>query len=153
VRSGRAAIGRDSGVSEERECVSVADRRRVVVSNRARLAAVHLALHEDVVCLVEVPVDTRHLLQSEHAPLQPLGPFTTTWVVASNLSVGSGVIVIFSCWAHLAASALFRAGPQGPYPAGYPTATSWRTGHHTVVSRCLSATGICFSAILFPPRN
>jgi hypothetical protein len=29
-------------------------------------------------------------------------------VVASNLSVGSGVIVIFSCWAHLTASARFR---------------------------------------------
>ena len=36
------------------------------------------------------------------------GPFTTTVVAASNLSVGSGVIVIFSCWAHLTASARFR---------------------------------------------
>jgi hypothetical protein len=40
--------------------------------------------------------------------------------VASDLSVGSGVIVIFVIGAHLTASAPFRAGPLGPYPAGYP---------------------------------
>jgi hypothetical protein len=42
------------------------------------------------------------------------GPFTATYVAASNLSVGSGVIVIFAVWAHLTASARFRAGHQGP---------------------------------------
>ena len=35
-------------------------------------------------------------------------------VVASNLSVGSGVIVIFFCWAHLTASARFRVRAPGP---------------------------------------
>ena len=41
-------------------------------------------------------------------------------VQLEHLSVGSGVIVIFAVWAHLTASAHFRAGPLGPYPAGYP---------------------------------
>jgi hypothetical protein len=86
---------------------------------------------------------------------RPSGPFTATVVVVavSNLSVGSGVIVIFSCWAHLTASARFRARAPGPYPAGYPRPASWRTGIAIVVSRCLSATGIRFSVILFPPGN
>jgi hypothetical protein len=30
---------------------------------------------------------------------------------------------------------------------------SWRAGHHVPVSRCLSATGIRFSVILFPPGS
>jgi len=42
------------------------------------------------------------------------GPFTTTCVAVSNLSVGSGVIVIFFCWAHLTASARFRVRAPGP---------------------------------------
>ena len=41
------------------------------------------------------------------------GPFTATLVAASNLSVGSDVVVIFFSLAHLTASARFRAGPQG----------------------------------------
>ena len=48
------------------------------------------------------------------------GPFTATVVAASNLSVGSGIGVIFSCWVHLTVSAPFRTRPQGLYPAGYP---------------------------------
>jgi hypothetical protein len=81
------------------------------------------------------------------------GPFTTTFVVASNLSVGSGVIVIFSCWAHLTASARFRAGPQGPVSGRLSKTASWRSGPTVVVSRRLSATGFRFSVILFPPRS
>ena len=42
------------------------------------------------------------------------GPFTATVVVASNLSVGWGVIVIFSCWAHLTASARFHGRAHRP---------------------------------------
>jgi hypothetical protein len=42
------------------------------------------------------------------------GPFTTTCVAASNLSVGSGVVVIFFCRAHLTASARFRVRVPGP---------------------------------------
>ena len=42
------------------------------------------------------------------------GPFTATSVAATNLSVGWGVIVIFSTWAHLTASAPFRARARGP---------------------------------------
>ena len=57
------------------------------------------------------------------------GPFTATVVVASNLSVGSGVIVIFAAWAHLTASARFRARAQGPVSGQLSTTTSWRTDH------------------------
>ena len=92
---------------------------------------------------------TIHSIWSESSA----GPFTTTFVVASNLSVGSGVIVIFSCWAHLTASARFRAGPQGPVSGRLSKTASWRSGPAVVVSRRLSATGFRFSAILFPPRS
>ena len=73
------------------------------------------------------------------------GPFTTTWVAASNLSVGSGLVVIFFCWAHLTASARFRARAPCLVSGRLSTAISWRT-HHVEVSRCLSATGVCFSS-------
>ena len=81
------------------------------------------------------------------------GPFTTTWVVASNLPVGSGVIVILSCWAHLTASAPFQARPPGSVSGRLSETASWRAGHHVPVSRCLSATGIRFSVIRFPPGS
>ena len=42
------------------------------------------------------------------------GPFTATFVAASNLSVGAGVIVIVFSLAHLTASARFRARAPGP---------------------------------------
>ena len=46
-----------------------------------------------------------------------------------------------SRWAHLTASARFRAGPPGPYPAGYPGRPAGGAGHHVPVSRRLSAAG------------
>jgi hypothetical protein len=73
--------------------------------------------------------------------------------VASNLSVGSGVIVIFAFWAHLTASARFRARAPSPVSGRLSTTTSWRTGQSVVVSRCLSGTGIRFSVILRPPGS
>jgi hypothetical protein len=95
--------------------------------------------------------------------VRPFDPFKVAWIVlgsvhhdlvaASNLSVGSGVIVIFSCWAHLTASALFRAGPRGPVSGRLSMTTSLRAGPAPMVSRCLSATGIRFSVIRFPPRD
>jgi hypothetical protein len=54
------------------------------------------------------------------------GPFATTVVAASNLSVGSGVIVIFSCWAHLTASARFRVRAPGPVSGRLSGTASWR---------------------------
>ena len=81
------------------------------------------------------------------------GPFAATCVVASNLSVGSGVSVSFSFWTHLTASAPFRARPRGLYPAGYPRPPTGGVGQLVAVSRCLSAAGIRFSVILFPPGN
>jgi hypothetical protein len=55
------------------------------------------------------------------------GPFTTTVVAASNLSVGSGVIVIFACWAHLTASARFRVRAPGPVSGRLCGTASWRS--------------------------
>jgi hypothetical protein len=81
------------------------------------------------------------------------GPFTTTNVAASNLSVGSGVVVIFFCWAHLTASARFRVRAPGPVSGRLSTTAGWRTGVIVVVSRRLSAAGVRFSVILRPPRN
>jgi hypothetical protein len=54
------------------------------------------------------------------------GPFTATVVAASNLSVGSGVIVIFSSLAHLTASARFRARAPGPVSDRLSGTASWR---------------------------
>jgi hypothetical protein len=48
--------------------------------------------------------------------------------VVSNLSVGGGVIVIVSCWAHLTASAPFRAKPPGLVSGRLSRTASWRTG-------------------------
>jgi hypothetical protein len=55
-----------------------------------------------------------------------VGPFTATFVVASNLSVGSGVVVIFSSLAHLTASVPFQAGPPGSVSGRLCEATTWR---------------------------
>ena len=57
----------------------------------------------------------------------PSGPFTTTWVAASNLSVGSGLVVIIFRWAHLTASARFRVRALGPVSGRLSIAISWRT--------------------------
>jgi hypothetical protein len=83
----------------------------------------------------------------------PAGPFTATCVVASNLSVGSGVIVIFAVWVHLTASARFRVRAPGPVSGRLSTTAGWRTGIIVVVSRRLSAAGIRFSVILHPPGS
>jgi hypothetical protein len=48
-------------------------------------------------------------------------------VVASNLSVGSGVIVIFAIWTHLTASARFRVRARSPVSGQLSVAISWRT--------------------------
>ena len=42
---------------------------------------------------------------------------------------------------------------MGPYPAGYPESSAGGTDQHIPVSRRVSAAGICFSVILFPPRG
>jgi hypothetical protein len=39
------------------------------------------------------------------------------------------------------------------YPASYPGTAAWRSGHVIPVSCCLSAAGLRFLGILFPPRN
>ena len=46
--------------------------------------------------------------------------------MASNLSVGSGVIVIFFSLAHLTASARFRARAHGPVSGRLSETTTWR---------------------------
>ena len=82
------------------------------------------------------------------------GPFTTTVVAASNLSFGSGASVIF----------LFTGSPDrvstlsrpGARPGIRPVIRDRRlrgAGHHVPVSCCVSAAGLCFSAIRFPPRD
>jgi hypothetical protein len=48
----------------------------------------------------------------------------------SNLSVGSGVIVIFSCWAHLTASACFRVRAPGPVSGRLSTTRQLEDWHH-----------------------
>ena len=55
------------------------------------------------------------------------GPFTATYVVASNLSVGFGVIVVFSYWAHLTASARLRVRTPGPISGRLSTTTNRRS--------------------------
>ncbi len=44
----------------------------------------------------------------------------------SNLSIGSGLIVSFSWWAHLTTSALFRTRAPGPVSGQLSTTISWR---------------------------
>src|SRR5947208_15968778 len=39
------------------------------------------------------------------------------------------------------------------YPASYPGPAAWRSGLSVPVSCCLSAAGLRFLGILFPPRN
>src|ERR1035437_4807145 len=58
---------------------------------------------------------------SRQSRISPSGPFTTTFVAASNLSSGSGVIVIFLFTGSPdRVSTLSRPGTCVPYPAGYP---------------------------------
>ena len=58
-----------------------------------------------------------------------------------------------SSQAHLTASAPFRVRARGPYPASYPGRPAGGASHHVPVSCCLSAAGIRFSVIRFPPRD
>jgi hypothetical protein len=51
----------------------------------------------------------RRTIRSQGWSVSPAGPFATTIVAASDLSVGAGVVVIFASLAHLTASAPFRA--------------------------------------------
>ena len=82
------------------------------------------------------------------------GPFTTTVVAASNLSVGSGVIIIFSYWGSPdRVSTLSRPGTYVPYPASYPERPAEGASHHVPVSCCLSTVGFRFSIIRFPPGS
>ena len=47
----------------------------------------------------------------------------------------------------------FAAGHQARYPASYTESTGWRTGNALPLSCCLSAAGIGFLGVLFPPGN
>ena len=55
--------------------------------------------------------------------------------------------------AHLPTSAPFRAQPPGLVSGRLSPTAGGGADHHAVVSRCLSATGIRFLGILFPPRS
>ena len=81
----------------------------------------------------------RRTIHSQDWSVSSAGPFAA----ASNLSVGSGIVVVFFSLAHLTASARFRAGPPGgPYPAGYAGRPPGGADHRVPVSRCVSAAGI-----------
>jgi hypothetical protein len=101
----------------------------------------------------EGPVARRRTIRSLSWSVSSAGPFTATLVAASNLSVGSGVVVIFASLAHLTASARFRARAQARYPAGYPGRPPGGGDRHVPVPRCLSTTGVRFSVIRCPPGN
>ncbi len=55
----------------------------------------------------------RHTIRSQGWSVSSAGPFAAALAAASNLSVGSGIVVFFFSLAHLTASARFRAGPLG----------------------------------------
>jgi hypothetical protein len=84
------------------------------------------------------------------------GPFTTPTVAVavSNLSSGSGGLAIFlSTGSPDRVSALLRPGTRPGYPAGYPRRPPGGGRHRVPVSRRVSAAGIRFSVILFPPGS
>ena len=70
-------------------------------------------------------------------------------VIVSNLPFGSGGLDRRLQRLTWPTSAPFRVRPPGPYPAGYPQRPA--EGGQRPVSCCLSATGIRFLGILFPP--
>jgi hypothetical protein len=74
----------------------------------------------------EDPLARRRTIRSRSRSVSSAGPFTATLVAASNLSVGSGVVVIFSSLAHLAASARFRARAPGPVSGRLCGTAAWR---------------------------
>jgi hypothetical protein len=81
------------------------------------------------------------------------GPFTSALTAASNLSVGSGVVVIFFSQAHLPASAPLRVRAEKPVSGQLCETISGGADLHVPVSCCLSATDIRFSVIRVPPRG
>jgi hypothetical protein len=95
----------------------------------------------------------RDVVRSARWSVSSAGPFTTTIVVVSNLSVGSGVIVIFAFWAHLTASARSRA--PGTRPGIRPVIRDDQL-EDWPCSRSFPSpfgTRIRFSVILFPPGS
>ena len=74
----------------------------------------------------EGPVARRRTIRSRNWSVSSAGPFTATLVAASNLSVGSGVVVIFSSLAHLTASARFRVRAPGPVSGRLCGTAAWR---------------------------
>ena len=68
----------------------------------------------------------RRTIRSRRWSVSSAGPFAATWVAVSNLSVGSGVVVIFSSPAHLTASARFRSRAQGPVSGRLCGTAAWR---------------------------
>jgi hypothetical protein len=68
----------------------------------------------------------RRTIRSQGWSVSSAGPFTAALAAASNLSVGSGVVVMFFSLAHLTASARFRAGPQGSVFGRLCGRASWR---------------------------
>ena len=68
----------------------------------------------------------RRTIRSQSWSVSSAGPFTAACAAESNLSVGSGIFVIFFSLAHLTASARFRAGPQGSVSGRLCGAAAWR---------------------------
>jgi hypothetical protein len=74
----------------------------------------------------EGPVARRRTIRSRSWSVSSAGPFAATLVAASNLSVGSGVVVIFASLAHLTSSARFRARAPGPVSGRLCGTAAWR---------------------------
>ena len=68
----------------------------------------------------------RRTIRSLSWSVPSAGPFTATFAAASNLSVGSGAVVIFSSLTHLTTSARFRARASSPVSGRLYGAASWR---------------------------
>jgi hypothetical protein len=98
------------------------------------------------------PLARRSTIRSTEAG-SSAGPLTTIVVAASRLSIGSGLVVSFSGWAHLTTSARFRARAPDPVSGQLSTTISWRRWPGSHGSRCLSAAGVRFLVILRPPGS
>ena len=68
----------------------------------------------------------RRTIRSQSWSVSSAGPFAAALAAASNLSVGSGIVVFFFSLAHLTASARFRAGPQGSVSGRLCGTAAWR---------------------------
>ena len=68
----------------------------------------------------------RRTIRSQDWRVSSAGPFTAALAAASNLSVGSGIVVFFFSLAHLTASARFRAGPPGSISGRLCGTAAWR---------------------------